>query len=203
MKIHVTRAGDTLWGLAQKYNVPAERLKEANPELGEYDLLRPGLKVRVPTGKVPVTSPGSSEDASRRTEPASAAAEHLQNDRDERPYDSSDYRPYDSSEVDPDERDWESSDLDMELSDEWEAASTLSAQPPMPWMWPPHPGWWAPAPSVMPDPASWPTLAGGPCSGFVPCHPHYYVQGWPAPWAGWPTAGDISWKVKESSSREG
>ncbi|WP_124727107.1 LysM peptidoglycan-binding domain-containing protein [Staphylospora marina] len=201
MKIHVTRAGDTLWGLAQKYNVPAERLKEANPELGEFDQLRPGLKVRVPTGKVPVTSPGSAEDASQQPEPASATGDHPKSARDERPYDSSDLRPYDSSDLDVE--DWESPDLDYESSGDWEAAPMISAQPPMPWMWPPHPGWWTPAPPVMPDHASWPTLSGGPCSGFVPYHPHSYVQGWPAPWAGWPASGDISWKVKESSSREG
>jgi murein DD-endopeptidase MepM/ murein hydrolase activator NlpD len=61
MKIHIVRPGDTLWGLAQKYNTPIERLREANPALGETEELSPGLKIRVPTGRIPITSAHSAK----------------------------------------------------------------------------------------------------------------------------------------------
>ncbi|MGA9174247.1 MAG: LysM domain-containing protein [Thermoactinomyces sp.] len=56
MKIHIVRPGDTLWVLAQKYNTPIERLREANPELTEGSELEPGMKIRVPTGKFLLTT---------------------------------------------------------------------------------------------------------------------------------------------------
>src|SRR6185437_3631522 len=54
MKIHIARAGETLWDIAQKYNIPLERLQELNSNLGEADELKRGEKVRVPTGKIPL-----------------------------------------------------------------------------------------------------------------------------------------------------
>jgi morphogenetic protein associated with SpoVID len=56
MKIHIARAGDTLWQLAQKYNIPIERIREANPALADTDELKAGEKIRIPMGKVPVVS---------------------------------------------------------------------------------------------------------------------------------------------------
>lgn len=55
MKIHIARAGETLWDIAQKYNIPLKRLQELNSDLGESDQLKRGEKVRVPTGKIPLT----------------------------------------------------------------------------------------------------------------------------------------------------
>jgi len=56
VKIHIVRQGETLVSLAQKYNTPIDRLLEANPHLNENDELKPGSKVRVPTGKIPLAS---------------------------------------------------------------------------------------------------------------------------------------------------
>ncbi|MFC7440860.1 LysM peptidoglycan-binding domain-containing protein [Laceyella putida] len=54
MKIHIARAGESLWQLAQKYNIPVERLREANPALEGAVELKAGDKIRIPTGKVPL-----------------------------------------------------------------------------------------------------------------------------------------------------
>lgn len=58
MKIHIVRQGETLVYLAKKYNTPLERLLEANPQLSENDSqeLVSGSKVRIPTGKIPLSS---------------------------------------------------------------------------------------------------------------------------------------------------
>lgn len=67
MKIHIVRPGDTMWDLAQKYNIPIERLLEANPQIQESDQLDSGAKVRIPTGRIPVTAQKRDEPA--KTEP--------------------------------------------------------------------------------------------------------------------------------------
>lgn len=55
MKIHIVRPGEQLWDLVQKYNVPLERVLEANPNIMEPEQLEVGSKVRIPTGRVPVS----------------------------------------------------------------------------------------------------------------------------------------------------
>lgn len=58
MKIHIVRQGETLVYLAKKYNTPLERLLEANPQLSDSESqeLQPGSKVKIPTGKIPLSS---------------------------------------------------------------------------------------------------------------------------------------------------
>jgi morphogenetic protein associated with SpoVID len=57
MKIHIVRQGEEFEQLVQKYNVPFDRLLEANPDLNGETALETGSKVRIPTGKVPLTIP--------------------------------------------------------------------------------------------------------------------------------------------------
>lgn len=54
MKIHIVQKGDTLQKLTDKYHVDFEALKKMNPQLSDPDRLRPGMKIKVPTGSVPV-----------------------------------------------------------------------------------------------------------------------------------------------------
>ncbi|MBU3535518.1 SafA/ExsA family spore coat assembly protein, partial [Alkalihalobacillus clausii] len=54
MRIHIVQKGDTLWKLAEKYEVDYEHLKEANPNLTNPEMLMPGMKVKVPAGSVAV-----------------------------------------------------------------------------------------------------------------------------------------------------
>ncbi|WP_209122816.1 SafA/ExsA family spore coat assembly protein [Alkalihalobacillus sp. BA299] len=54
MKIHIVQKGDTLWKLAKKYNVDFEQLKAANNHLSNPDMIMPGMKIKIPTGSVPV-----------------------------------------------------------------------------------------------------------------------------------------------------
>lgn len=60
MKIHIIRPGDTISKIVQKYNIPLERLREANPHITNLDKLEVGEKVCIPTGKIPV-APKSEE----------------------------------------------------------------------------------------------------------------------------------------------
>ncbi|HEX7064149.1 MAG TPA: LysM peptidoglycan-binding domain-containing protein, partial [Bacillales bacterium] len=54
MKIHVVQLGDTLWKIAKKHNVDHEALKKMNKQLTSPESLKPGMKVKVPTGGIPV-----------------------------------------------------------------------------------------------------------------------------------------------------
>lgn len=54
MKIHIVQQGDTLWKLAKKYNVDFEQLKVVNSHLSNPDVIMPGMKIKIPTGGVPV-----------------------------------------------------------------------------------------------------------------------------------------------------
>jgi hypothetical protein len=58
MKIHIIRPGDTVSKIVQKYNIPLERLQEANPHITNLDKLEVGEKVCIPTGKIPVAPKG-------------------------------------------------------------------------------------------------------------------------------------------------
>jgi morphogenetic protein associated with SpoVID len=55
VKLHIVQPGDTIWSVARRYDIPIERLLQANDDLGDSDRLEPGTKVRIPTGKVPVS----------------------------------------------------------------------------------------------------------------------------------------------------
>src|SRR5690554_4368347 len=55
VRIHIVQKGDTLWKLAQKYGVDFEALKAANSHLSNPDLIMPGMKIKIPSGKVQAT----------------------------------------------------------------------------------------------------------------------------------------------------
>lgn len=54
MKIHIVKQGDTLFELSKKYNVPLQKLIEANPQLVNPDQLSIGDKVKIPAVAVPI-----------------------------------------------------------------------------------------------------------------------------------------------------
>ncbi|MEO3947128.1 LysM peptidoglycan-binding domain-containing protein [Gorillibacterium sp. CAU 1737] len=58
MKIHVVKAGDTLFELAKKYNVNLDKLIAANPGLADPGKLEIGMKIKIPSGSVPITPEG-------------------------------------------------------------------------------------------------------------------------------------------------
>ena len=60
LKIHIVQKGDTLWKIAQKYGANFEELKKMNSQLSNPDMIMPGMKIKVPTGGVPVTNEGNS-----------------------------------------------------------------------------------------------------------------------------------------------
>jgi LysM repeat protein len=63
MKIHIVRPGEVFEEIVQKYNVPFERLLEANPDLDKEKVsLEPGNKIRIPSGKVPLSIPDSKKE---------------------------------------------------------------------------------------------------------------------------------------------
>ncbi|MGQ3481180.1 LysM peptidoglycan-binding domain-containing protein [Paenibacillus sp. TY11] len=52
MKIHIVKKGDTLYLLAQKYNVTLEKVIAANPQLADPNQLNIGEKIKIPTEPV-------------------------------------------------------------------------------------------------------------------------------------------------------
>ncbi|WP_226000682.1 LysM peptidoglycan-binding domain-containing protein [Paenibacillus sp. BJ-4] len=52
MKIHIVKKGDTLYLLAQKYNVALEKVIAANPQLADPNQLSIGEKIKIPTDPV-------------------------------------------------------------------------------------------------------------------------------------------------------
>ncbi|MFR9710066.1 LysM peptidoglycan-binding domain-containing protein [Paenibacillus sp. MB22_1] len=54
MKIHIVKKGDTLFELSKKYNVPLEKLIEANPQIANPNQLNIGDKVKIPAVAVPI-----------------------------------------------------------------------------------------------------------------------------------------------------
>ncbi|WP_169713551.1 LysM peptidoglycan-binding domain-containing protein [Paludifilum halophilum] len=55
MKLHVVQSGDTLWKIAQRYDISLQKLMDANPHIEDAECMKDGLKVRIPTGKVKVS----------------------------------------------------------------------------------------------------------------------------------------------------
>ncbi|WP_029326492.1 SafA/ExsA family spore coat assembly protein [Bacillus sp. m3-13] len=51
MKIHIVQKGDTLWKIAQKYNVNFEELKKSNSQLSNPDMIMPGMKIKSADGR--------------------------------------------------------------------------------------------------------------------------------------------------------
>jgi len=54
VKIHIVQKGDTLWNLSKKYGVDFEQLKSVNSHLSNPDMIMPGMKIKIPTGSIPV-----------------------------------------------------------------------------------------------------------------------------------------------------
>ncbi|ASN05113.1 SafA/ExsA family spore coat assembly protein [Virgibacillus necropolis] len=54
MKIHIVKKGDTLWEIANQYDVDFEQLKELNTQLSSPDMIMPGMKIKVPSNSKPV-----------------------------------------------------------------------------------------------------------------------------------------------------
>lgn len=53
---HTVVSGDTLWKLAVKYEVGVSELKNANPQIKNFDLIYPGDKITIPTLDSKVTA---------------------------------------------------------------------------------------------------------------------------------------------------
>lgn len=48
MKIHIVQKGETLWEIAEYYEVDFEKLLEANPQISSADMIMPGMKIMIP-----------------------------------------------------------------------------------------------------------------------------------------------------------
>lgn len=59
MKIHIVKKGDTLYLLAQKYNVTLEKVIAANPQLADPNQLSIGEKIKIPTDPVAMETQSS------------------------------------------------------------------------------------------------------------------------------------------------
>lgn len=55
MKIHIVKAGETLWKIAQKYKLDVSELISFNPQIANPDQLKTGSKVKVPKSAVSVS----------------------------------------------------------------------------------------------------------------------------------------------------
>ncbi|QOR65672.1 SafA/ExsA family spore coat assembly protein [Cytobacillus suaedae] len=80
MKIHVVQKGDTLWNISKKYGVDFEELKKMNTQLSNPDMIMPGMKIKVPTGNVPVkkemqTNVGTVKESVKKEAPIAAKKE--------------------------------------------------------------------------------------------------------------------------------
>ena len=53
---HTVVSGDTLWKIANKYQVGLSEIKSANPQIKNYDLIYPGQIVNIPSVDSAVTS---------------------------------------------------------------------------------------------------------------------------------------------------
>lgn len=52
---HTVASGDTLWKLANRYEVGLSEIKSANPQIKNYDLIYPGQVINIPTVDTAVT----------------------------------------------------------------------------------------------------------------------------------------------------
>lgn len=53
---HTVVSGDSLWKIANKYQVGLSEIKSANPQIKNYDLIYPGQKITIPTTDSNVTA---------------------------------------------------------------------------------------------------------------------------------------------------
>lgn len=59
MKLHISKEGDTLYSLSDKYGVEPERILEANSHLTGSGAIARGMKIRIPSGPVSMQQHGS------------------------------------------------------------------------------------------------------------------------------------------------
>lgn len=52
---HTVISGDTLWMIAKRYEVGLSEIKDANPQIKNYDLIYPGQTINIPTVDTSVT----------------------------------------------------------------------------------------------------------------------------------------------------
>lgn len=62
MKIHIVQKGETLWEIAEQYDVDFEQLQEVNPHLSSPDMIMPGMKIMIPTSSKKVVQKTKKED---------------------------------------------------------------------------------------------------------------------------------------------
>lgn len=55
-KTHTVVSGDSMWKIANKYEVGLSEIKGANPQIKNYDLIYPGQVINIPTVDASVTS---------------------------------------------------------------------------------------------------------------------------------------------------
>lgn len=53
---HTVVAGDSLWKIANQYQVGLSEIKRSNPQIGNYDLIYPGQTIQIPTVDSSVTN---------------------------------------------------------------------------------------------------------------------------------------------------
>lgn len=53
---HTVVSGDTLWKIAKRYEVGLSEIKNANPQIKNYDLIYPGQTINIPTVDTSVTA---------------------------------------------------------------------------------------------------------------------------------------------------
>lgn len=53
---HTVVSGDTLWKIANRYEVGLSEIKSANPQIKNYDLIYPGQTINIPTVDASVTA---------------------------------------------------------------------------------------------------------------------------------------------------
>ncbi|HZG78102.1 MAG TPA: LysM peptidoglycan-binding domain-containing protein, partial [Paenibacillus sp.] len=63
MRLHIAKEGDSIQSLSAKFGVATERILAANPQLGEAASLTRGMKVKIPTGPVYMTSAAEAAQA--------------------------------------------------------------------------------------------------------------------------------------------
>ena len=56
MKIHMVKKGESLYSIAQKYNVNLDTLIEANPQIADPNKIDVGMKVKIPSAPAPAES---------------------------------------------------------------------------------------------------------------------------------------------------
>ncbi|MDQ0417534.1 hypothetical protein J2Z48_001707 [Croceifilum oryzae] len=166
MKIHIVRPGEQLWDLVQKYNVPLERVLEANPNIMEPEQLEVGSKVRIPSGRVPV-SPIKRDYLKERTDHESYPQDlQLTIAKPIRVEDAQFYHQYQNEPARYDDYDDDDYDESSEMPmDEWDASSSVYSYPPS------YPTQFAPFYPTEPGFYSYPHLShvSTPYPNYPPC----------------------------------